>query len=174
MIEKNISLSMRELMPFVAEELENGKTVLLPVKGVSMEPFLINERDSIYLTALDGRDIKVGDLVMFQRNDGSYAMHRVYKKHSDGSFDIVGDNQAVCDENITYDMLVAYVPKAVRNGKTVSCEKGFWRFLMVRYMRFRLKNPKLSWRLYGTIMRAFRVIRKPSLICAWIKKRGEK
>ena len=149
--DKSISLSMRELMPLVEEELKNGKEVMLPVKGVSMNPFLRHNRDSIILTALNGREIKVGDLVMFRRDDGSYAMHRIYKKYADNTFDIVGDGQVACDKGICYDMLVAYVPRAVRNGKEVSCEKGFWRFIMTAYMKFRLKFPSFTCRLYSLL-----------------------
>lgn len=148
---KNIALTMQELMPVVSKELENGKEVMLTVKGVSMMPFLRHNKDSIILTALNGRDIRVGDLVMFQRTDGSYAMHRICRKHPDGSFDIVGDAQVQCDTGITYDQLCAYVPRAIKNGKEISCEKGFWRFAMVRYMHFRLRHPAVAAKLYALL-----------------------
>ncbi len=148
---KNITLTMQELMPLVMEELNNGKEVMLTVKGVSMMPFLRHNKDSIILTALNERTIRVGDLVMFQRANGSYAMHRVCRKHPDGSLDIVGDAQVQCDTNIPYDSLRAYVPRVVKNGKEISCEKGLWRFVMVRYMHFRLRHPAAAAKLYALL-----------------------
>lgn len=148
---KNISLTMRELMPYVEEELNNGKDVLLPVKGYSMTPFLINNRDSIILTRVNSRTVKVGDLVMFRREDGSYAMHRICRDNGNNTFDILGDAQYVADRNIRYDMIVAYVPKAIRNGKEVDCEKGAWRSIMTRYMRLRMKHPAVAKIIYKTL-----------------------
>lgn len=167
---KSLHLSMRELMPFLIEEIKSGKEVLLTVKGISMQPFLKNNCDSVYLTALNGREIKVGDIVMFKRLDGSYAMHRVYKIHKDASFDIVGDNQIEPDRNVTYDMLVAFVPKVIRNGKTINCQKGFWRFLMIRFMKIRMKNPHYAWRLWWVISHIARLLKNPLIIFTWIKK----
>ena len=134
---------MRELMPLVEEELQKGKDVMLPLKGISMTPFLIHNRDKVILTALNSRKIKVGDIVMFRRKDGSYAMHRVYKCHGNKSFDIVGDAQYLIDEGICYDMLVAYVPRVIRNGKEIDCERGFWRTAMTAYMKLRIEHPNL-------------------------------
>ena len=157
--DKNLSLTMRELMPLVEAELNSGKDVQLPIKGTSMTPFLINDRDEIILTAMNSRRIKVGDLVMFRRDDGSYAMHRIYKVNGDGTFDILGDNHYAPDRNIRYDMLVAYVPKAIRKGREVDCEKGFWRNTMTFYMNFRMKHPAFTQRIYRKIVRLVRLFR---------------
>ena len=141
------SLSIRELMPLVEEELAQGKEVLLPVKGSSMVPFLYNGRDSIYLCAPQQKRFRAGDLVMFRRKDGSYAMHRIYRVNGDGSYDIVGDNQIACDKAITHEMIKAYVPRVIRDGKEIDCTQGAWRALMVKYMKLRIAHPQLTRRL---------------------------
>ena len=141
---ETLSLSMRELMPFVEEELAAGKEAVLTVKGYSMDPFLVHNRDKVYLTALNGTPLRKGDVVMFCREDGSYAMHRIYKIRADGSMDIVGDSQYICDAGVTPSMIKAYVPKVIRKGKTISCEKGLWRFWMVRYMNLRMRCPRFT------------------------------
>ena len=141
MTEKHsISLSMRELMPLVIEQLEKGQTVSLTVKGVSMHPFLENGRDSIIMTAVGDRTPRVGDLYMFRRADGSYAMHRIYAVNDDGSLEFVGDNQLLL-ERVEQNALVAYVSKVVRNGKTIDCDKGYRRQRMIRRMNFRQRHP---------------------------------
>ena len=49
---QTISFTMSELMPLVQEQLENGEKVSLTVKGVSMQPFLMDGRDSIVMVAV--------------------------------------------------------------------------------------------------------------------------
>lgn len=142
MIEKNsVFLTMNELMPIVRERLEEGQTVTLTVKGVSMQPFLTNDRDSIFLISAKDRKPGVGDLYMFRRDNGSFAMHRICAVNADGSLNFVGDNQLLVEKNITPEMLWAYVPAVIRNGRKIDCEKGFWRNKMTCRMKFRLRHP---------------------------------
>ena len=64
----------------VVELLREGKTVTIPVKGVSMLPFIKGERDSVELESLcgvgGGRSVSRGDIVLF-RYAGRYILHRV-------------------------------------------------------------------------------------------------
>lgn len=148
---KKLSLSMKDLMPLIEEKLQSGNEVMLTVQGVSMDPYLVDRRDTVCFAPLGDRELKKGDIVLFRRQDGSVAMHRILRIRQDGSFDIVGDNQAVCDTGITRDMLIAFVPHVVRKGKEMSTEKGFWRFAMIQYMNVRVKHPKFAFRLMRTI-----------------------
>lgn len=161
--ENTIQVPLAELMPVILDAIAQGQTAELTVRGTSMEPFLINGRDTVCLAACGGRTLRTGDLVMFRRTDGSYAMHRICRVHPDGTFDIVGDNQLACDRQITADQVVAYVPRVIRNGKPVNCEKGAWRRTMVAYMRLRLRWPKLAYglvRLLSYPAKALRLLKK--------------
>lgn len=64
----------------VVELLKEDKTVTIPVKGVSMLPFIKGERDSVELESLCGagaaRPVSRGDIVLF-RYRGRYILHRV-------------------------------------------------------------------------------------------------
>lgn len=143
---QTVSLSMRELMPLVIEQLESGQNVTLTVKGVSMQPFLMDGKDAIVMTKIGDRKPIVGDLYMFRRPDGSYAMHRVYSVNPNGSLDFVGDNQFLL-ERVEQSALVAYVKEVVRGGKTINCEKGYWRRKMTRRMLFRQRHKELVLRI---------------------------
>ena len=78
----------------VCRMIEEGREyVPVPVKGVSMRPFLRNA-DFAYLTALP-KTIKKGDILLFQRENRQYVLHRVYKIKKDGSFLMLGDNQKI-------------------------------------------------------------------------------
>ena len=140
------SITMRELMPSVIDMIENGRTVSLTVKGVSMKPLLVNGRDEILMVSPAGRVPKVGDLYMFRRDDGSYAMHRICAIDADGSIGFVGDNQLTVEKGMTRDSLVAYVPAVIRKGRFIDCEKGLLRAIMILRMKLRVANPDLVMR----------------------------
>lgn len=85
----------------------------------------------------------MGDLYMFRRADGSYAMHRLCRVNADGTFDFVGDGQMLVDKGITSEQLAAFVPGVRRNGKTINCERGIIRGLMTARMLVRVRFPRL-------------------------------
>ena len=62
-------------IPVLKELVEEGKEVSMMISGSSMNPFLIHQRDYILMRKPE-RELKVGDMVFFQRNDGAYVMHR--------------------------------------------------------------------------------------------------
>ncbi len=67
-----------EFFAQVVAQLENGKRVTIPVKGVSMLPFIRGERDLVELTAPDRTQLKRDDIVLF-RTHGRWIMHRILK-----------------------------------------------------------------------------------------------
>ena len=60
----------------VCEYLESGKSVSFQVKGFSMLPFLVGDRDSVNVEYLP---FVVGDAVLAHLPDSRYVLHRVYK-----------------------------------------------------------------------------------------------
>lgn len=64
-------------IPVLKELVEEGKEVGMMISGSSMNPFLIHQRDYILMRKPE-RELKVGDMVFFQRNDGAYVMHRIH------------------------------------------------------------------------------------------------
>lgn len=70
---------------------EGQENVPVPVQGVSMRPFLRNT-DFAYLVPLRSK-VKKGDILLFQRSDCLYILHRVYKLHRDGTLLMLGDSQ---------------------------------------------------------------------------------
>ena len=60
----------------ISELLAAGKTVNFKVKGVSMLPFIVGDRDSVSLKALD---FEVGDAVLAQLPSSAYVLHRVLR-----------------------------------------------------------------------------------------------
>lgn len=140
---EKLSFSMRQIMPAIERMLSEGQTVSLTVRGVSMQPFLMDGRDEILMTAPGGRKPRVGDMYMFRRDDGSYAMHRICAVERGGTLSFVGDGQLNPEKGISPDALAAYVPQVIRNGKRIDCDKGAVRVLMTARMKLRLMFPGL-------------------------------
>lgn len=173
-MEGSFAVPLAELMPLIREALAAGQTVTIRIKGISMQPFLVNDRDSVELAALGEREIRVGDLLLFERPGHSFALHRVCRVYPDATYDIVGDNQQLCDLRVPRDAVIAYVPRVWRKGREISCEAGFWRTVMILYMHVRLRFPRAAHWSVRTLLRIRRVCRNPSVILRKLKKMGEK
>lgn len=81
----------------VLRMLREGRRVTIPVKGVSMLPFIRGGRDSVVLEPVeDAGTLAAGDIVLF-RYGGRYILHRILKIR-DGIAEIRGDG-AVSSEH---------------------------------------------------------------------------
>lgn len=74
---------------------DGAVNVPVPVQGVSMRPFLRNG-DFAYLEPIR-EPVKKGDIVLFQRENGQYILHRVYKILPAGGYLMLGDAQLVTE-----------------------------------------------------------------------------
>uniref|UniRef100_UPI0035A5D1B1 S24/S26 family peptidase n=1 Tax=uncultured Thomasclavelia sp. TaxID=3025759 RepID=UPI0035A5D1B1 len=71
-------LGTREYIDILRTVIDEGKEVNMRVLGSSMAPFVVHERDTIYFKRPE-RKLKKGDIAFFQRNNGQYVVHRIYK-----------------------------------------------------------------------------------------------
>lgn len=102
---------------------EDRENVPVPVQGVSMRPFLRNG-DFVYLCALPDK-VKKGDILLFQRKNNQYVLHRVYKINKDGTYLLLGDSQ-LSPEPVRPEQLRAKV-RFVRCGSQ-ECRPGSFRW----------------------------------------------
>lgn len=68
--------STQELMPEVGRLIQEGKTVVLPVRGNSMRPFIQNGNDCVELHPLPPV-LRKGDVVLARTSKDYYVLHRV-------------------------------------------------------------------------------------------------
>lgn len=73
-----IIIPNNEALSVIEDIIRNGDSVRIKVRGNSMAPLLIDGVDSVTLIPLNGRELKVGDIIFF-RHKGSFLMHRVVK-----------------------------------------------------------------------------------------------
>ncbi len=57
--------------------LEEGRRVVLPVKGSSMHPFIVGDRESVELVSSTNKTLKTGDVVLAWVNGTHYVVHRI-------------------------------------------------------------------------------------------------
>lgn len=95
--------------------LREGKNVTIPVKGVSMLPFIRGDRDSVELEPLaDARPLAVGDIVLF-RVAGRYILHRIIQL--DGNQSVMQGDGAICREHCPTSDIFGRVVTILKKGR---------------------------------------------------------
>lgn len=99
------------IIPEVASIVNTGKTVTLPLRGVSMRPYLEDMRDKALLKKVP-EELNVGDVILAEISPKRYALHRIVKIHGD---DIVmyGDGN--------------FSPEYIKRNDVLAIAVGFYR-----------------------------------------------
>ena len=132
------------------ELVEEGKKVKLLIAGNSMAPFLVHQRDYIYFEK-PTRELRKGDMVFYQRGNGQYIMHRIYKVRPEGYY-MVGDAQTVIEGPLKRTQLFAVVTKVKRKGEWIGPENFWWKFFAHVWVRM-IPLRRIVLRLYGVLVR---------------------
>lgn len=105
------------------EELAKSGTIAFTNVGVSMKPLLREGRDVMLIRAVDGRNVKKYDAVLFRRpgleGRGKYVLHRVLKRLPDGALWIIGDN-CTEGERVAPENVLGVLEAILRKGKRIS------------------------------------------------------
>ncbi len=109
-------VDMKILEPSIREIVDAGGCVKLTVTGKSMLPTLVEKRDSVILVKPD--KLKKTDIVLYQRTNGDYVLHRIVKIGKDG-LHMCGDNQTAIEFPILPKQVIAVVSAIVRKGKMI-------------------------------------------------------
>ena len=113
-------------LSFLKEMIEQNMGVSVVISGNSMSPFLVNQRDVIYLSKIN-RKLKKGDLVLYQRLSGQYVVHRIVKVKKSGYY-LAGDNQIAIEGPILDKQIFGLVTKVKRKGKWIEAGNFWWEF----------------------------------------------
>lgn len=97
-----------------APVLQAGGQMPLAVTGQSMEPFLLEGRDTVWLAAVD-RPLRRGDIVFFHRPHSGWVLHRVLRLLPDGC--VVGGDAQMWTEPVRREWILAVMTARVRDGK---------------------------------------------------------
>lgn len=150
---KEVQLDM--LMPIIREKLNMGAEVELIASGNSMFPLLRHRKDAYWLTQVSGEDVKKYDMILYQRDDGKYVLHRVVGKGTEG-YILRGDNQYENEYPVRPDQVIGKICRFSKNGKQMTCENLWYRVYAVVWV-----NTVSVRRAFPTLQRlVYRVLRK--------------
>ena len=121
-------------MPLIRERIAAEQLVRIYPYGKSMLPMLCEGRDSVVLSK--AQRIKKYDIILYQRENGQYILHRVVKVGK--TYTCIGDNQFVLERGIANEQIVAVCITFTRKGKEYSTDSLMWRAYAVfwHYSRF--------------------------------------
>lgn len=136
----------------VREKLESSGQAYVRVTGNSMMPLLRNIKDGVIIEPRG--EIHAGDIVLFDRRNGRYALHRVIRVHED-RFDMAGDNQWHIEYGLPVDQVMGVAACIVRGDRRIPCSKKSLR-IHARVVTF-LTEPRIKLRrAVGKLVKPFR------------------
>lgn len=127
----------------IRDVLESGGEFQIYPRGTSMLPLLWQDRDWVTLVKpVDPPRIR--DIILYQRTDGSYVLHRILKREKDG-YVLCGDNQAWLEKGIQTEQIIGVVNALGINGKRyeknsmrMQLYEQVWCFMPLRKLYFRV------------------------------------
>ena len=98
-------------------EIDKHGTIVYKVSGTSMLPLLKQETDLVVICKISA-SLKPRDIVLYQRDNGTFVLHRVIKAHGD-SYTMRGDNCSQLEHGIRRDQILGKLTQIVRDGKSI-------------------------------------------------------
>ena len=145
MLKKEIFIDMRVLINEIKDKLDNNMSVVISGDGNSMLPF-ITQGDKLTLEKGNEKTIKTGQVYLYRRSNGSYAIHRIYKVKGDCVW-MLGDAQLFIEKDVHKSALVAVVTKVQKPEKTINCTNDLLRFRCVIYMKLRVLKYTIKFKI---------------------------
>lgn len=114
-------LNMETLLPFIEEAFNRGLDFQIPITGTSMNPLLYQKRDFVKIVK-PVLPLKVGDIPLYRRKDGSFILHRVVGIKENGEYIMCGDNQFLLEYGITDKNIIGVVKTLIIDGREIDVE----------------------------------------------------
>lgn len=111
-----------EYLNAVSALIAEGREVTVPVRGGSMNPFLVDNRDCVLLVPVPER-LRRGDIVLFRRSSGQYVLHRIVavRRSRPGGHEPVyfmrGDAQEMTEGPVARAQVRALAARVMRHGR---------------------------------------------------------
>lgn len=104
------------LLGMVRDEIRNGHTATILVKGYSMRPFLENQRDRVKLAS--PHTLAIGDAVLAEIERGHYVLHRIIDIQGD-TITLMGDGNIRGTESCQRADVAGIVTEYIRPHRTL-------------------------------------------------------
>lgn len=102
----------------VQRHISEGKSVVFPVKGFSMLPFIRDGKDSVELVACG--ELNVGDIALAKLDNGQYVLHRVWEIDGEKVI-LMGDGNIAGKESCTTGQILGVARKIFRGKRVIDC-----------------------------------------------------
>ena len=135
-------------MKGIEETLKENKLFIGKTQGDSMEPMLVENRDSVFIIP-PVFPLKKYDVPVYRR-DGHYTMHRIIRVTKKG-YIICGDNRTHLEKDITDSEIVGVLTAFYHNGKFIKCTDKEY----IKYSKSVCRNLPLR-KIKNIIKRIFR------------------
>lgn len=139
----------------IREMINEGHEVPLLITGNSMQPFLVHRRDTL-LIKKPQMPLQKGDMVFYQRKNGQFVMHRIYRVRQtdcgEWMYYMVGDAQREIEGPIEEAMIFGHISRVRRKGRWIGKGDFWWEFfehVWIRMIPFR----RLIISIYGRMRR---------------------
>lgn len=129
---------------------EQGKEVSMMIAGNSMSPFLIHQRDIICFRKPEEK-LKKGDMVFFQRDNGQFIMHRIWKIKPEGCY-IVGDAQTEIEGPVKEEQIFAVITRVKRKDRWILPGSFWWEFFARVWIHL-VPIRRIITKIYGILKR---------------------
>ena len=145
------TIHLSDYEELIREVLATGGEFRLYPHGTSMLPLIRQGIDSVALQSLD-RPPRKYDILFYQRQDGSYILHRVKEVTPNGLI-LWGDNHTMLEYGVTDDMIIGYAARVFRGETELDCQSlryklylWLWQFKAIRSIllpiAYRLRKEK--------------------------------
>ncbi len=131
------------LLPEVARLISEGHTVTLTVRGNSMNPFLVDRRDSIVLGSFAEADLQPGIAVLARESTGRIVFHRIISRRG-SVLTLQGDGNLRATEQTDTADVMGIMLSAIRKDKEYPCSGRTWQRYSYWWMKL---TPVRRWLL---------------------------
>ncbi len=126
MIRNTKKFSNHDLYPNIEELLSKENEAIVTVRGKSMSPLIVANRDKVILEKRNFTKLNKGEIILFKSNRGKYLLHRIHDI-SDLGYLTIGDGNVHFDGWVRPCNVVAVVRSIIRNGRELDCYSYLWR-----------------------------------------------
>lgn len=137
-----MKLDTKVFLDTVVTMLRDGaENIPVPLSGSSMTPFL-HDGDTVFLN-LPKQEPKPGDILLYQRGDGQYVLHRVIRIKGDTLW-MLGDAQME-KEPIGRDQIRAMATAVIARGQKLFPDSERWLLFSKWWRRLIPLRPAIAW-----------------------------
>ena len=123
--------------------LAEGKVIRIKIRGYSMYPVLLPERDEVFIKQTELSELRRGDVLLYRREQGILVLHRLWKRKGNQFF-MVGDNQSEIEGPLEGWQIKGKMIAMIRKGGYIPVEKSVYRILCGIWLFLRPFRPFIS------------------------------